>query len=92
MVGGGVGGPYVWRTPGTSDRRVCRLQSGGYYSRFTIQPSLRPPILFPHYLTYEQEFYAGGHLSAWKAVPSREGCGVTLRWVADGEVGELVHD
>jgi hypothetical protein len=56
-----------------------------------INRSLRPPRFFPRFLTREQQFYAGGHLQAWKSVPSREDCGVTLRWVVDGDTGELDH-
>lgn len=56
-----------------------------------ISPSLRPPWSFPKSLTREQQFYAGGHLHAWGAVTSREDCGVTLRWVVDGQTGELKH-
>lgn len=62
------------------------------WQAWEIHRSLRPPWFFPSYLTLQQEFYAGGHLRAWKTVPSRDDCGVTLRWVVDGEVGELVHD
>lgn len=58
---------------------------------FVIHRSLRPPAFFPSYLTTEQKFYAGGHLLAWGAVPSRDDCGVALRWVIDGDVGEFVH-
>lgn len=56
-----------------------------------IEPSLRPPRFFPQTLTSEQKFFAGGHLQAWTSVPSRDDCGVTLRWVVDGATGELDH-
>lgn len=68
------------------------VKKWGPWKLFTIHRSLRPPAFFPWYLTSEQQFYAGGHLNAWKAVPSHDGCGVTLGWVVNGEVGELVHD
>lgn len=64
----------------------------GPFQLFVIHRSLRPPGSFPSYLTTQQHFFAGGHLLAWKAVPSREDCGVSLRWVVSGDVGELVHD
>ncbi|WP_194288489.1 alpha/beta hydrolase family protein [Ornithinicoccus halotolerans] len=64
----------------------------GPFKLFVIGRSLRPPRFFPSYLTTEQQFYAGGHLLAWKGVPSRDDCGVTLRWVVGGDAGELVHD
>ena len=63
----------------------------GPFQLFVIARSLRPPASFPHYLTTEQAFFAGGHLQAWRVVPSHDDCGVTLRWVIDGDVGELVH-
>lgn len=63
----------------------------GPFQLFVIHRTLRPPAFFPSYLTTEQEFYAGGHLRAWGAVPSRDDCGVALRWVIDGDVGEFVH-
>jgi hypothetical protein len=66
--------------------------SWGPLQFFVVPRSLRPPAFYPHYLTTEQEFYAGGHLRAWGAVPSQEGCAVALRWILDGDVGELVHD
>jgi hypothetical protein len=56
-----------------------------------IPVSLRPPIAARMLLTPEQEFYAGGHLQAWKGVASREDCGVTLRWRVNESSGELVH-
>jgi dienelactone hydrolase len=59
---------------------------------FVIPRSLRPPAFYPGYLTTEQKFFAGGHLQAWNAVPSRDDCGVTLRWVSGDGTGELVHD
>jgi hypothetical protein len=65
--------------------------SWGPITFFLIHPSLRPPSSYPHYLTTEQQFYAGGHLTAWKAVPSRQDCGVTLSWMLDSGSGELVH-
>ena len=65
--------------------------SWGPFDFFEIQRSLRPPLFYPYYLTAAQEFYAGSHLRAWGAVPSRDDCGVALRWVVDGDVGELVH-
>ena len=64
---------------------------GPFIQLFVINRSLAPPAFFPHYLTLEQEFFAGNHLRVWKAVPSRDDCGVTLRWIVDGQVGELVH-
>jgi pimeloyl-ACP methyl ester carboxylesterase len=60
-------------------------------SLLRIPASLRPPLAARMLLTPEQEFYAGGHLQAWQGVTAREGCGVTLRWRADGSSGELVH-
>lgn len=66
--------------------------SWGPFDFFVIDRSLRPPSYYPHYLTTEQQFFAGGHLAAWRAVPSRADCGVTLRWVLNTGTGELVHD
>lgn len=56
-----------------------------------IPVSLRPPLAARMLLTPEQQFYAGGHLQAWKAVASRARCGVTLRWRVNESSGELVH-
>lgn len=63
----------------------------GPFEPFEVVRSLRRPVIYPHYLTTEQQFYAGGHLLAWQAVTSRPECGVVLRWVIGQGVGEMTH-
>ncbi len=67
------------------------VPSWPWNSFFKIPTSLRPPLASQMLLTVDQQFYAGGHLLAWKGVPTRDDCGVTLRWNVNGSTGELIH-
>lgn len=51
-----------------------------------IHPSLRRP---PLVLTQQQEFFAGGHLTAWNGLGTAE-CGLTMSWQLPGSSGSLV--
>jgi hypothetical protein len=69
----------------------------GFFSRYlppkeqevvgaSIPKSLVPPSV-P--LTFEQEFYAGGHLMGLKMLPFSEGCTITSHWAAISDSGTV---
>ena len=52
----------------------------------SIPLSLVPPAV-P--LTFEQEFYAGGHLMGLKMLPYSDGCKITSHWNSEGSSGAI---
>jgi pimeloyl-ACP methyl ester carboxylesterase len=49
----------------------------GSLSTAHIPPSLIPP---PVTLTFEQQFFAGGHLQGIAGIETKAGCGIDLKW------------